>query len=150
MILLLDIGKHEHARGTRHRKARPQAYEYSHGGTAARQSRQSYRGVCGCAKDRRSGSRQRRSARNPPGYFPVAAALAHRTLVLNAQTVTRIGVVYPNPASIGPDRLANAVAAKEHFARAFVVVDFGTAVTFDTLTEPAITLAASSRRDWPL
>ena len=52
-------------------------------------------------------------------------------LVLNAQTVTRIGVVYPNPASIGPDRLANAVAAKEHFGAPSVVVDFGTAVTFD-------------------
>src|SRR5205809_43205 len=54
-------------------------------------------------------------------------------LVLNAQTVTRIGVVYPNPESIGADRLANAVAAKEHFGAPSVVVDFGTAVTFDII-----------------
>src|ERR1041385_3799415 len=56
-------------------------------------------------------------------------------LVLNAETVTRIGVAYPNPASIGADRLANAVAAKEHFGAPSVVVDFGTAVTFDIVDQ---------------
>ena len=40
-------------------------------------------------------------------------------------------VDYPKPATIGPDRLANARAALEEFGAPLVVVDFGTAVTFD-------------------
>jgi len=71
----------------------------------------------------------------PRATRPALALLQRRwrvePLVLNAQTVTRIGVVYPSPETIGADRLANAVAAKEHFGAPSVVVDFGTAVTFD-------------------
>ena len=44
-----------------------------------------------------------------------------------------VGVDYPKPGTIGPDRLANAIAAKEHFGGPAVVVDFGTAVTFDVV-----------------
>ena len=42
-----------------------------------------------------------------------------------------------NPAGVGPDRLANALAALE-LARAerYLVVDFGTATTFDLVAEP--------------
>ncbi|MGO8765384.1 MAG: type III pantothenate kinase, partial [Limisphaerales bacterium] len=40
---------------------------------------------------------------------------------------------YPKPASIGADRLANAIAAKARFGAPVVVVDFGTAVTFDVV-----------------
>jgi len=54
-------------------------------------------------------------------------------LVLTANTVTRIGVSYPKPETIGPDRLANAAAARVHFGAPSVVVDFGTAVTFDVV-----------------
>ena len=49
-----------------------------------------------------------------------------------------IGVRYPNPQSIGPDRLANAVALSALHAkpgRPGIVIDFGTAVTFDVLSE---------------
>ena len=52
---------------------------------------------------------------------------------LNARTVSGVGVNYPRPETIGPDRLANAVAAKHHFGAPVVVVDFGTAVTFDVV-----------------
>jgi type III pantothenate kinase len=54
-------------------------------------------------------------------------------LELNAKTVRGICVNYPKPGSIGPDRLANAVAARHHFGAPAVVVDFGTAVTFDVV-----------------
>ncbi|HEY5043591.1 MAG TPA: type III pantothenate kinase [Verrucomicrobiae bacterium] len=54
-------------------------------------------------------------------------------LELNAKTVCGVGIDYPKPDSIGPDRLANAVAAKFHFGTPVVVVDFGTAVTFDVV-----------------
>jgi len=55
------------------------------------------------------------------------------TLELNAQTIRGVGIDYPKPASIGPDRLANALAARQRFGSPVVVVDFGTAVTFDVV-----------------
>ena len=55
------------------------------------------------------------------------------TLELTPQTIRGVGIDYPKPNSIGPDRLANAVAAKFHFGAPVVVVDFGTAVTFDVV-----------------
>lgn len=45
-----------------------------------------------------------------------------------------IGIDYPNPSSIGADRLANAVAAYELYGAPSIVVDFGTAVTFDVIS----------------
>jgi len=54
-------------------------------------------------------------------------------LVLTPKTLRGVGIDYPRPNSIGPDRLANAVAARHHFGAPTVVVDFGTAVTFDVV-----------------
>jgi type III pantothenate kinase len=54
-------------------------------------------------------------------------------LELSPKTLRGVGIDYPKPNSIGPDRLANAVAAKFHFGAPVVVVDFGTAVTFDVV-----------------
>lgn len=53
--------------------------------------------------------------------------------VLTHRTVRGVGVDYPRPETIGPDRLANAVAARQRFGAPVVVVDFGTAVTFDVV-----------------
>jgi type III pantothenate kinase len=55
------------------------------------------------------------------------------TLEVNAKTIRGVGVDYPKPASIGADRLANSVAARARFGAPVVVVDFGTAVTFDVV-----------------
>jgi len=46
-----------------------------------------------------------------------------------------VGIDYPKPRSIGADRLANAAAAAELYGFPAVVVDFGTAVTFDVISE---------------
>jgi len=54
-------------------------------------------------------------------------------LELNPKTIRGVGIDYPQPDSIGPDRLANAVAARQRFGAPVVVVDFGTAVTFDVV-----------------
>ena len=54
-------------------------------------------------------------------------------LELTPQTLRGVGIDYPRPHTIGPDRLANAVAARHHFGAPAVVVDFGTAVTFDVV-----------------
>jgi type III pantothenate kinase len=56
-----------------------------------------------------------------------------KAIELTAKTVRGVGIDYPKPNSIGPDRLANAVAARHHFGAPSVVVDFGTAVTFDVV-----------------
>ncbi|MEI9865942.1 MAG: type III pantothenate kinase [Limisphaerales bacterium] len=55
------------------------------------------------------------------------------TLELTPKTIRGVGIDYPKPHSIGPDRLANAVAARFYFGAPVVVVDFGTAVTFDVV-----------------
>lgn len=54
-------------------------------------------------------------------------------LVLTHKTAGNLGIDYPKPQSIGPDRLANAIAAKHYYGSPCVVVDFGTAVTFDVV-----------------
>ena len=52
---------------------------------------------------------------------------------LSPRTLRGVGIDYPKPKTIGPDRLANAVAARRRFGAPVVVVDFGTAVTFDVV-----------------
>src|SRR5258708_12483731 len=54
-------------------------------------------------------------------------------LELTPVSLRGVGIDYPKPETIGPDRLANAVAARHHFGAPSVVVDFGTAVTFDVV-----------------
>ena len=63
----------------------------------------------------------------------VRTAWKLEALELTPNTLRGVGIDYPKPNSIGPDRLANAVAAKFHFGAPVVVVDFGTAVTFDVV-----------------
>ena len=52
-------------------------------------------------------------------------------VVLTHETIVGVGIDYPSPATIGPDRLSNAIAVRHHFGAPSLVVDFGTAVTFD-------------------
>lgn len=54
-------------------------------------------------------------------------------LELTHKKLRGVGIDYPKPGTIGPDRLANAVAAQHHYGAPSVVVDFGTAVTFDVI-----------------
>jgi type III pantothenate kinase len=56
-----------------------------------------------------------------------------KALELAPRIVRGVGIDYPAPDTIGPDRLANAVAVCHHFGAPAVVVDFGTAVTFDVV-----------------
>ncbi len=44
---------------------------------------------------------------------------------------TGLPIRYDNPAEVGADRICNALAARELFGAPAVVVDFGTALTFD-------------------
>lgn len=44
---------------------------------------------------------------------------------------TGMPIRYDNPAEVGADRIVNAVAARERYGAPVIVVDFGTATTFD-------------------
>jgi len=58
-----------------------------------------------------------------------------KPLVVGSDTVqTGMSVLIDNPAEIGADRLVNAVAAFARFRRALIVVDFGTAITWDCVS----------------
>lgn len=47
---------------------------------------------------------------------------------------TGMPILYDNPKEVGADRIANAVAAYERYQQALVVIDFGTAITFDVIS----------------
>ncbi len=61
----------------------------------------------------------------------VRRMLPMRPLIVSADIDLGIGVRYPRKKQIGADRLANAVAVAELHGAPAIVVDFGTAVTFD-------------------
>ena len=56
------------------------------------------------------------------------------TLVLGPGVSTGIALRYDDPREIGPDRIANAVAAKERYGSPAIVVDFGTSTNFDVVS----------------
>ena len=70
---------------------------------------------------------------NLPFKRMLRAHLKCSTWQLTSRTVTGIGIDYPKPSTIGADRLANAIAANARFGPPVIVVDFGTAVTFDVV-----------------
>jgi len=57
-----------------------------------------------------------------------------RLLTVNSRLKLGAGIDYPRPSSIGADRLANAAAVLDLYGAPAIVVDFGTAVTFDILS----------------
>ena len=63
------------------------------------------------------------------------AAKGTKILWLTPQIKLGVGIDYPNPKTIGADRLANAVAVAALYGCPAIVVDFGTAVTFDIVSE---------------
>ncbi len=57
-----------------------------------------------------------------------------KILWLTPQVELGVGIDYPNPKTIGADRLANAAAVAAIYGCPAIVVDFGTAVTFDIVS----------------
>jgi type III pantothenate kinase len=57
-----------------------------------------------------------------------------RALFVEPGVKTGMPVHYDNPAEVGADRIVNAVAAYEKCGQSCVVVDFGTATTFDAVS----------------
>ena len=60
--------------------------------------------------------------------------LGHEMLLVAPGMRTGMALRYENPREIGPDRLVNAVAALDLVGGPCIVVDFGTAITYDVMS----------------
>lgn len=74
-----------------------------------------------------------------PGLNPLWSQVLQKhcgkaPLVVNHRINLNITVDYPQPETIGADRLADTVAAWDRYGTALIVADFGTALTFDIVT----------------
>jgi len=58
-------------------------------------------------------------------------------LMVTPETDIGIAILMDNPAEVGADRIVNAVAAHAKYGGKLIVVDFGTATTFDCVSENA-------------
>ncbi len=54
---------------------------------------------------------------------------------VDAKNSAGMPILYHNPSEVGADRIVNAVAAYNKYKTALIVVDFGTATTFDVISE---------------
>lgn len=55
---------------------------------------------------------------------------------VNSETVAGImPILYNNPSEVGADRIVNSVAGYNKFKQAMIIIDFGTATTFDAISE---------------
>ncbi|HLW78100.1 MAG TPA: type III pantothenate kinase, partial [Terriglobia bacterium] len=57
-----------------------------------------------------------------------------QAVFLGPGTKTGIAIHYDNPQDVGADRIANSVAALEKYGGPCIIVDFGTAITFDAVS----------------
>jgi type III pantothenate kinase len=64
----------------------------------------------------------------------VQRGFGFEALVVGPGIKTGMSILYENPREVGADRIVNAVAAYERFRSGLIVVDFGTATTFDCVT----------------
>jgi type III pantothenate kinase len=61
--------------------------------------------------------------------------LKKKPLILGRDVIVPIKNLYRNPKQVGQDRLANALAVFSKYRGPIVIVDFGTALTFDVVSE---------------
>ena len=64
----------------------------------------------------------------------VRNSFAVEPIVVGPGIRTSMPILYENPREVGADRIVNAVAAYEKIGGGVIVVDFGTATTFDCVT----------------
>jgi type III pantothenate kinase len=94
----------------------------------------------------------------PAVLFPIEQLcrkhLKVEPLVIGPGTKSGMPILYENPREVGADRIVNAVAAYKRWPSGAIVVDFGTATTFDVVTArgeyaggviaPGLTIAAEA------
>lgn len=77
-----------------------------------------------------------------PSATPALRRLARETfglepLEINAATDLGLDVAYRPPGDVGADRLVDAAAAVHHYGSPCIVIDFGSATTFNAIAAPA-------------
>jgi type III pantothenate kinase len=75
-----------------------------------------------------------------PPLLPVFEEFCERyvgfkPMVVEPGTKTGMRILYDNPQEVGADRIVNAVAAKRLYGTPLIVIDFGTATTFDVISK---------------
>jgi type III pantothenate kinase len=68
-------------------------------------------------------------------YGELAERMGAELLAMGPGVRTGIPIRYDDPREVGPDRIANAVAAKKRSGAPCVVVDFGTSTNFDVVSQ---------------
>jgi type III pantothenate kinase len=61
--------------------------------------------------------------------------LGHPPQWVDAKNCAGMPILLKNPAEVGADRIVNAVAAFHKYRQSLIVVDFGTATTFDAISQ---------------
>ena len=62
--------------------------------------------------------------------------LGHAPIWIDAESVGSIMPIrYKNPSEVGADRIVNAIAAYTKYRKGLIVIDFGTATTFDVVSD---------------
>ncbi len=61
--------------------------------------------------------------------------LGHAPHWIDAKSYPGMPILYNNPNEVGADRIVNAVAAYQRYKTELIVIDFGTATTFDVITQ---------------
>ncbi len=64
-----------------------------------------------------------------------ARAIDVEPLLVNEKLQTGVTILTDNPAEVGADRIVNAVAGFHKYATPLIIVDFGTATTFDCVSD---------------
>ena len=75
-----------------------------------------------------------------PPLVPILRGMARKyfscePLIVGPGIKTGISILYKNPSEVGADRIVNSVAAYEKYGGPLIIVDFGTATTFDVVSE---------------
>ena len=60
-----------------------------------------------------------------------------KPIIVGPGVKTGINIKYDNPKEVGADRIVNAVAAHEIYEKPLIIIDFGTATTFCSVTKEA-------------
>ena len=60
--------------------------------------------------------------------------LGHAPVWVSSETETGMPILYDNPREVGADRVANSVAGFRLYGGPLIIVDFGTATTFDVVS----------------
>jgi type III pantothenate kinase len=78
-----------------------------------------------------------------PPLTPIMVGMVRRyfgrdAFLVDPMSNAGMPILYKNPAEVGADRIANSIAAYEHYGRAkglpLIIADLGTATTFDAVT----------------